>query len=249
MPGSSPPPALRRPASGWHGRYLTNQVERGYAAMSEQLEALEQDIRHARRLARRAPGPDHGARQRPQPGPHGEPALLPDGTRVLVRPIEAADAPQLQAGFDRLDASSRYQRFLAPIPYLTQRELDYLTRVDHVTHEALVAIDAATGEGIGIARFVRDASDPARADVAVVVDDRWHGRGVGTLLADRLAGRARAVGVTSFTARMLAGNRAGRRLVEHVGDEIHEHEDGGAIVLATRMREAVQRRRALPSAT
>ena len=166
--------------------------------------------------------------------------VLPDGTRVLVRPIEPADGPQLRAGFDRLDAGSRYQRFLAPIDYLTQRQLDYLTRIDHESHEALVALDAATGDGVGIARFVRDASDPARADVAIVIADRWHGRGVGTLLANRLAARARAVGVTSFTARMLAGNRAGRRLVEQVGQEIRQREDGGAIVLTAQAREHTQ---------
>jgi RimJ/RimL family protein N-acetyltransferase len=232
MPGSAPPPALRRPAAAWHGRYLANQVEREFAAMTERLDALEQDIRRARRAACGAPR-SQGA---PAPPPHGDPARLPDGTRLLVRPIEPEDAPQLRAGFKRLDAGSRYQRFLAPIPYLTQRDLDFLTRVDHEMHEALVAIDARTGEGVGIARFLRDPREPARADVAIVVDDRWHGRGVGTLLAGRLAERARAVGVTSFTARMLPGNDAARRLVERVGDDVRAREESGTIVLSARER-------------
>ena len=103
-----------------------------------------------------------------------------------------------------------------------------------------MAIDAASGEGAGVARFVRDPSDPASADVAIVVDDRWRGRGVGTLLADRLAARARAVGVRSFTARMLARNHAGRQLVKRVGQDVREREDGGAIVLAAQAREHTQ---------
>ena len=233
MPGSSPPPALRRPARTAHGRYLGNDLEREYAMRAEQLEALEQDIRRARKASRYP----RSARREPPPAPHGDPALLADGARILIRPIEAGDAQELRAGFEQLDVGSRYQRFLAPVAYLTQHQLDYLTRVDHTTHEALVAVDATSGQGIGIARFVRDERDPERADVAIVVADRWHRRGVGTLLSDRLAARARKLGVKSFTARMLAGNHAARRLVERVGQDIREREDGGAIVLVAQPRE------------
>jgi RimJ/RimL family protein N-acetyltransferase len=229
MPGSAPPPSLRRPA---HGRYMSNDLEREYAAGAERLAALDQDIRHARRLARH-PHPAHGA---PPPAPHGTPAQLADGTPILIRPIEAGDAEALREGFRHLDAGSRYERFLTPIAYLTDRQLDFLTHVDHEMHEALVAIDAATGEGLGVARFLRDLRDPSRADVAIAVVDGWQGRGVGTLLATALCARARAVGVTSFTARMLAGNHAARQLVGRVGDAISEREDGGAVVLTATPR-------------
>ena len=235
MPGSSPSPPLRRPARAAHGRYMSNDLEREYARRADQLDALEQDIRRARKAAART----RPARREPPPAPHGEPALLADGTRILIRPIEVGDAQELRAGFGQLGIGSRYQRFLAPIAYLTQHQLDYLTQVDHETHEALVAVDAVTGEGIGVARFVRDARDPERADVAIVVADRWQGHGAGTLLAERLAARARMVGVKSFTARMLAGNQAARRLVERVGHDIREREDGGAIVLTAQPREHV----------
>ena len=212
MPGSSPPPALRRPTPAAHGRYMSNRLEREYAVRARSARGPRAGHPpRAQGLPRSTRGAGR-ARTTKRAAPHGAPACLPDGTRVLLRPIEPADAPQLRAGFDHLDAASRYQRFLTPVAYLTDRQLDYLTHVDHKMHEALVAVDAVTGEGIGIARFVRDARDPARADVAIVVADRWRGRGVGTLLADQLAARARALGVTSFTARMVAGNRAGRRL-------------------------------------
>jgi RimJ/RimL family protein N-acetyltransferase len=236
MPGSAPPASLRRPAPAAHGRYMGNALEREYATLAGCLDALDQDIRRARRVAR-----DPRAADRPPPAtPHGEPAQLADGTPILIRPIEAEDAEQLRAGFQGLDAGSRYQRFLMPIAYLTGRELDFLTRVDHVMHEALVAIDPASGEGVGVARFLRDARDPSRADVAIVVVDRWQGRGVGTLLAARLCARARAVGVTSFSARMLAGNHAARRLVERVGEDIRAREDGGAVLLTATPRTSTE---------
>jgi len=233
MPGTSPPPRLRRPARAAHVRYLSDDLERAYATLADQLDALEQDIHRARRTSRHARSP----RREPPPAPSGEPVFLADGVWILIRPIEAGDAQELRWGFERLSAGSRYQRFLAPIAYLTQAQLDFLTRVDHSTHEALVAVDATTGEGVGVARFIRDGRDPTRADVALVVADRWQGRGVGTLLAERLAARARTVGVTSFTARMLAGNHTARRLVEHVAENVQERDVDGAVVLTARARE------------
>ena len=74
---------------------------------------------------------------------------LADGARLRVRPIVPADREPLADAFDRLSDRSRHQRFLAPKPRLSARELDYLTDVDHVTHEALVAIDETTGQIVG----------------------------------------------------------------------------------------------------
>ena len=45
---------------------------------------------------------------------------------------------------------------------LTDDIVTYLTDVDHHDHEALAAIDAATGEGVGVARFVRCATGRTR---------------------------------------------------------------------------------------
>jgi GNAT superfamily N-acetyltransferase len=203
------------------------------------LSALQQEIdvaREASRRARRTPGltlPEHADTK---PSPHGEPVVLADGARILIRPIEPSDARQLEAGFDHLGAVSRYRRFLAPIEHLSNTQLAYLTHVDHVAHEALLAIDPATGEDVAVARFVRDPQDPGRAEVAIVVADHWQGRGIGRTLADRLRDRARAVGVEWFTARMLIGNRGGRRLLDRVADEISESEDAGTIDIAARLK-------------
>ena len=142
---------------------------------------------------------------------------LRDGSEVVVRPIEPSDREQLEAEFERLSPESRYQRFLAPMPHLNAEMLDYLTEVDHHDHEALVALDSATGEGAGIARFVRLEGRPEVAEAAVTVADAWQGRGLGTLLLELLAGRAREEGVTHFTALMLAENTEMMELLERLG--------------------------------
>ena len=47
----------------------------------------------------------------------------------------------------------------------------YPTEIDHHDHEAMIALDERTGEGIGVARYVRDRERPDTAEVAVTVID------------------------------------------------------------------------------
>jgi RimJ/RimL family protein N-acetyltransferase len=137
--------------------------------------------------------------------------------QVEIRPIEPQDKDALARGFDRLSERSRYRRFLSPRGPLTDAELRYFTEVDHHDHEALVAVDPETGEGVGVARFIRSLEDRRIAELAVAVADDWQGRGVGTLLTAELAKRARDEGITCFTALALAENDAMLGLLEELG--------------------------------
>jgi RimJ/RimL family protein N-acetyltransferase len=140
-------------------------------------------------------------------------ASLRDGSSILIRRLRPDDAPLVESGFLRLSEESRRLRFLTPKPSLSPAELRYLVEVDGHRHEALCAIDPASNEGIGIARFVRDEEDRTRAEVAVTVVDAWQRRGVGTLLLEALTDRARAEGITCFTAIVSADNRNMRGLL------------------------------------
>jgi len=145
---------------------------------------------------------------------------LLDGTEIGVRPIRPQDRDELKRGMERLGTESRYRRFLAPVGRLTGAQLTYLTDVDHHDHEALVGIDTRTGDGIGVARFVRLTSegDPQAAEFAVTVADDWQGRGVGTVLLNLLSDRAREEGVERFRGTMLATNRPIQDLVGLLGE-------------------------------
>jgi RimJ/RimL family protein N-acetyltransferase len=168
-------------------------------------------------------GPDicYGYRSAPIPGygdrvPESEESLR-DGQRILIRPIRPDDKAELAAGMRRLSPESRYRRFFTPTSELSDRQLRYLTEVDHHDHEALVALEPETGHGIGVARFVREKADPELAEVAVAVADSWQGRGVGTTLLHRLTERARDEGVRRFTAEILAENQPMLELLHDLG--------------------------------
>ena len=245
MPRSAPPADVAVPRG--HARSAVERAariervrdEREFATLEAQLRALKSDIRAVRRTARRATAARGvgmlGHHEDAPPRPQGEHVRLSDGAEIVIRQIEPDDAARLKAGFDHLGAASRYRRFLAPVDHLSPKQLSYLTHVDHMSHEAIVALDAVTGDGIGIARFLRDPDDAAMAEVAIVVIDAWQGRGVGKALVDRLAARLRSVGVDRITARMLVGNQAARRLLARRADVLSERRSSGTVVLEARL--------------
>ena len=131
-------------------------------------------------------------------------ALLADGRVVQIRPIDPGDADRLVRFHESLSPETTRLRFFSFHPHLTDAEVARFTTVDHHDREALVA--AAGDDLVGVARY--DRLEPTRdAEVAFVVSDRWQGSGVGSLLLEHLAARARAEGLQRFVAETLSENR------------------------------------------
>jgi RimJ/RimL family protein N-acetyltransferase len=122
--------------------------------------------------------------------------------------------PVLQV-FEGLSERSRRRRFLGPKPRLREQELEQLVDVGCCGREAVVAVDPATGNAVGIARYVRTAA--ATAEVAFEVVDEWQGRGVGTMLVRQLLARAAENGISEFIALTLSENAAARALLKRMG--------------------------------
>jgi len=145
---------------------------------------------------------------------------------VLIRPVQPGDKQLFARAWERFGEESRYRRFLGAKATLTRHDLQYFTEVDHVDHEAIGARDAETGEGVGVARYVRLA-DPSVAEAAVSVVDDWQGRGLGGELLGRLTERANEHGIERFRASLFAFNREMLGLFEDIG-EVDVREQHGA---------------------
>jgi GNAT superfamily N-acetyltransferase len=164
----------------------------------------------------------HSAESRFTPD-YRERVRLRDGTEVLLRLVIPADRLLLQRGMDRFSPVSRYNRFLGAKRDLTADELDYLTDLDGVDHFALGALATDTEgdpQGVGVARFVRFGDETDSAEPTVAVIDAYQGRGLGTVLFDRLMAAARERGIRRFHGRMLAHNKVMRALLHHASPTV-----------------------------
>jgi GNAT superfamily N-acetyltransferase len=160
-------------------------------------------------------------------------AALNDGTPVVIRPVDPPDRPLLEDGFAELSERSRYQRFFRVVERLSDEELDFFVNVDHDQHEAVGALTADRRRGLGIGRYIRLSPESPAAEVAVVVADEVQGRGLGRIIVEELAERARAHGIARFVAQTGVTNRAFRRIMERIGPTRTLAVEGSTIELET----------------
>ena len=144
-----------------------------------------------------------------------ERVVLRDGSVAVIRPLAAGDVAAIAAWFEGLGEETRYARFLVGVNTLDDRTRSKLAQVDHWDHEALTAV-AADGAIAGISRYIR-LPEPETAEVAVAVLDRWRGRGIASLLLQRIAVRAYAAGICRLTAVCLRSNTVILRLLGRLG--------------------------------
>jgi GNAT superfamily N-acetyltransferase len=147
---------------------------------------------------------------------------------VKVRPLRSSDSRLLGDVFDGLSAQSRLSRFLAPKPQLDDRQVRMITGRSG-KDGAVVAVTRWGGEGIGVAEWIRDKSDPTVAEICAAVTDEWQSRGLGTRLARALADQARREGIVAFTALTERGNVRVRHVLAGLGDVRVVDRDGATI--------------------
>jgi RimJ/RimL family protein N-acetyltransferase len=134
-----------------------------------------------------------------------------------IRPIRPDDAAGLEKFHSGLSFETVYRRFFGVHPHLSPGEAEHFCTVDSVNRFALVAF--VNGEIVGVARMER--IEPAStAEVAFVVADKFQRRGLGRLLAQRLAAAGRQRGVQQFVADTLPDNQPMLRLLPDAGFEV-----------------------------
>lgn len=152
------------------------------------------------------------------PGELAAETVLADGGAVLLRPIRPDDGDRLRRFHARQSPESIYLRYFSPHPNLSDAEVRRFTHVDYVDRMAFVAL--AADEIVGVGRYERIGSEP-RAEVAFIVDDAHHGRGLATKLLERLVEAARPRGITTFEATVLPENRSMLHVFAAAGFNAH----------------------------
>jgi acyl-CoA synthetase (NDP forming)/RimJ/RimL family protein N-acetyltransferase len=129
--------------------------------------------------------------------------VLRDGGIAHVRPITPDDAQRLVSFYEQVSDESKYYRFFAPYPRLSDRDVRRFTHHDYNDRVGLAA--TVGGEFIATVRY--DRIDDAQAEVAFLVQDAHQGRGVASALMEHITAVARERGIRRFIAEILPANR------------------------------------------
>jgi RimJ/RimL family protein N-acetyltransferase len=142
---------------------------------------------------------------------------LRDGVRVPVREIRAEDAPALRRLVGRSSERSIELRFFGPVKELSEEEARRFAEVDGKDRFALVALDPEDeDEIVAVVRYEREG-DTDGAEYAVLVEDRFQGRGLGSGLTRCLIEGAKERGIKRLHALVLRENGRMLRLLQSLG--------------------------------
>jgi acetyltransferase len=178
---------------------------------------------------------------------------LRTGDTTLLRPIRPEDAEAEQRFISRLSPRSIYLRFHAPLRVRDQRaiaqhhpriERDHaplrelsedrlirFTQIDYDREMAFVATDMQgdVEEIHGVARYIRNP-DRTSCEFGLVVEDAWHGRGLGGALMAALEGCARERGLREIIGFVIADNDDMGRLMTGRGYAPHRDPDDPSVL-------------------
>ncbi|MFJ3858407.1 GNAT family N-acetyltransferase [Streptomyces sp. NPDC090085] len=163
--------------------------------------------------------------------------VLRDGGTARIRPITTEDAGRLVSFYEQVSDESKYYRFFAPYPRLSDRDVHRFTHHDYVDR---VGLAATVGEEfIGTVRYDRigpdgrPASAPAdAAEVAFLVQDAHQGRGVASALLEHIGAVARERGIRRFVAEVLPANSKMIKVFTDAGYEQKRSFEDGSVHLS-----------------
>ncbi|SNY59528.1 bifunctional acetate--CoA ligase family protein/GNAT family N-acetyltransferase [Paractinoplanes atraurantiacus] len=163
-------------------------------------------------------------------------ALTSDGAIVAIRPVRPADRAALSRLYHEASPESlRLRFFAAPSAASLDAEVDRLCAPESDSHVAMVASEGETP--VGVASCGSPDHTGRRAEFAVFVADAHRGRGIGTLLLEHLAARARRHGIEELIGEVLPGNAAMLRVARDLSPDGWSRFDAGIVDVGVAMRD------------
>ena len=177
---------------------------------------------------------------RPYPSQYVWEWKFKDGTPVTIRPIRPEDEPLMAEFHTTLSERSVYLRYFCSLSLSTRVEHERLVRICFASYDrgfAIVAdrLNPETGrhEVLGVGRF--SAIDRLEAEAAVLVSDKWQGRGLGTELLAGVARVARSEKFQRLSGEILRDNLATQAIFKKVGFTLSAQDDPSSVSARLRL--------------
>jgi GNAT superfamily N-acetyltransferase len=167
----------------------------------------------------------------------GDPPVIVSSTPtysadVRLRVAQADDRDAVRGFLGRLSQSTVRARYLQPSLRLTgpsaDRELNRLLGRNEARHVVMLAVDNAEVRGIG-ELFQEHVG---RAEMGLVVEDAFQGRGIGRVLLRALMRLALMRGIRALTGDMAYGNERAVALLHGTGRQVQTQVGGGGVSFA-----------------
>ncbi|MGB8718217.1 MAG: bifunctional acetate--CoA ligase family protein/GNAT family N-acetyltransferase [Desulfobacterales bacterium] len=171
---------------------------------------------------------------RPYPKELEETVTLPNGQKLLLRPIRPEDEPAVHDLFQRLSPEEIRFRFLHTMKILSH---DLAARLSQIDYDRQMALVLAEGGGQGsptLCGGVRISADPdnTAAEFAILLRSDMTGKGLGPMLMRKIIDYARSRGIGEIYGEVLAENHTMRRLCEAFGFSIKAVPDDPGVIRA-----------------
>ncbi len=152
-----------------------------------------------------------------------ENVFLKNGQGIYFKSASQEDINLLESFMKRLSQESLRMRFMASISEVPQKIIQVLCESDFKNTVSILALTGDDGEQkiIGIGNYSAIGNGHS-AEVSFLVEDAYQGKGIGTLLVERLAGIAAANGIVELEAEVLPENQPMINVFNSSGFEKHK---------------------------
>ena len=142
---------------------------------------------------------------RPYPKEWERHLTLPDGSKLLVRPVRPEDESLYPPFFARVTQQDLRLRFFAPVKEFSHGFIARFTQIDYARAMAFIAIDEASRDMLGVVRLHIDPNYET-AEYAILVRSDLKGHGLGWTLMELIIEYARAEGLRTIRGQVLREN-------------------------------------------
>lgn len=164
----------------------------------------------------------------PQHGLESGPVILKDGRTAFLRRATPADRGLFLDFLRRVSSQARQYRFFSEISPEAATEL-LLRQKPGEERFTLIVLAGDPQRIVATGEFVPEGPGADSAEVAFLVDDWYQGKGLGTLLLERLALIAARRGIRRFRAFTLLENRQMLDVFRSSGFEVHTENEAGEV--------------------
>ena len=151
-----------------------------------------------------------------------EHVLLKNGEGLFVKPATLDDIPLVQSFTKRISQESLRMRFMASVSEIPQNVIKDLCSGDFSQSGSLLAIKEDDNlQVVGLGNYFAMGNGRS-AEISFLIEDSYQGKGISTLLLEKLAGLAAANGFVEFEAEVLPDNQPMLNVMKSSGFEIHQ---------------------------